>query len=141
MGRGLSELQKFILTDSFDEFQRIKEWQAECDKRHPHLAKAEELPADHPFAAMAAASKARRATRSELNTYGTRIHQGFYNCYDPDDWRAPTPAQRVAVSKAFSRLVDRGLAVKGNTPCGPGYFLTHGGEAKAMELLGNSVSE
>ena len=117
MGRGLSDLQKTILRVGADEAV-AKKFREECN------AHADELGPAHPFYAIAARPN---------NAY--RVHSStIYDiCYPAP--AAITAANRVAMSKAFKRLVDRGLMKEreGRT-C---WFLTPEGVLKGQELLGN----
>ena len=121
MGRGLSELQKTILMVGANE--------EKAERSRESLRKSlEGMDQSHPlFALFSRPSSPYRVNSSTV----------YDICYPPP---APiTPANRVAMSKAFKRLVQRGLIEERNGRiC---WFLTPAGVAMGQELMANSSAE
>jgi hypothetical protein len=121
MGRGLSTLQREILLEALETAPRHQEQ----EERRKALLASQGRPWE-PYA----------GNQNHHRTCGIAIHRRVYGCYQEDNWRDPTPAQRVAVSKAFKRLQERGLVDERKCHTGA-FLLTAEGLETAKTLLAN----
>ena len=134
MGRGLSSLQKTALTTAvtLDAEHKRSKWQREVVTEAVAQRRKEQIAG---FLGVTPSP----VKPEDIDPPHTLYHLAPWELVDNFYCQQviPAKAQQVAVSKALSRLVQRGLMVKLPNPYGHQYNLTDVGLEKAGQLLTN----